>query len=199
MQFKNVVLFALPVFAAPTNLPVEGDIQTSELVARADASAPVVATLVADEAGAQIEKRQVISGMLTQAATDIGTEVARQAIQGAITLIKDISNWTKAREEFTKATVAQMWAENPDPKKYAAAICNNVGYTLKNGNAGAIGKVSVELKKGSLHTNYDCFYLEAGNTFSSTGDGGYINLATRHLTSCSFTKGTKKTKPSLAC
>lgn len=195
MQFKTVILFALPVFAAPANY-LAVDSQAAELVARADAPVPVA---IDEEAEAHIEKRQIITGIVTQVAITVGTEVATQAINAAIKLIQDVSNWTSAREQFTKATVAQMWAKNPDPKKYAAAICNNVGYKFKNGDGGAIGKSSVDLKQGSLHTNYDCFFLEAGNTFYSTGDGGYINLAMRHLSTCKFDKGNKKTKPSLAC
>ncbi|KAL8298201.1 hypothetical protein RB598_001449 [Gaeumannomyces tritici] len=189
MQFKSIVVLALPVFAAPTNFAAN---QAAELVARADAPAAVVGE------EAHIEKREIITGIVTSIAITVGTELATKAVNAGIKLIKDVANWTSAREQFTKATVAQMMAENPDPKKYAAAICNNVGYSFKDGD-GAVGKVSVDLKQGALKTNYDCFYMAFGNTFFSSGDGGYINLAMRHSTSCKFDKGNKKSKPSLAC
>ncbi|KAL8382471.1 hypothetical protein RB595_006315 [Gaeumannomyces hyphopodioides] len=189
MQFKSLVVLALPVFAAPTNFAAN---QAAELVARADA--PVA---VSEEA--HIEKREIITGIVTSIAITVGTEIATKAVNAGIKLIKDISNWTSAREQFTKATVAEMMTQNPDPKKYAAAICNNVGYNFKNGDGGAVGKVSVDLKQGALKTNYDCFYMEFGNTFFSTGDGGYINLAARHSSTCKFSSGNKKSKPSLVC
>lgn len=57
----------------------------------------------------------------------------------------------QAREEFTKKTVAEMSARNPDPSKYVATICYNEGYDLKNPN-GMDGKVSVNFRSGPLHT-----------------------------------------------
>ncbi|KAL8358874.1 hypothetical protein RB601_008226 [Gaeumannomyces tritici] len=184
MQSKAIFVFALPVFAAPA--PVMQQPGSVELATRSE---PVAV------AEAQLEKREIITGIVTSIAITVGTDLATRAANAGIKLIKDISNWTSAREKFTKATVDEMWAKNPDPTQWVAAICNNVGYNLKNPQ-GITGKVSVDLKQGALKTNYDCFYMAKGNTFSSTGDGGYINLATRNNAACKFTKGKN---PSLAC
>ena len=59
---------------------------------------------------------------------------------------------TEAREEFTQKVTAQMWAENPSAGTYVAAICYNMGYNFANADHSEV--TSVQLKSGSLHTEY---------------------------------------------
>lgn len=185
MQFKTLFIFALPVLAAPA--PITQRAEAVELVVRDD-------TVAMAEEG-HLEKRVIIAGVVTKLAVTVGTELAFQAAEAGIKLIQGISKWGPAREQFTKATVGRMWANNPDKAKYSAAICNNVGYELSN-PSGITGLVSVKLKRGALHTDYDCFYMTKGNTFKSKGNGGFINLATMNADSCTFTSGNR---PSLSC
>ncbi|KLU90844.1 hypothetical protein MAPG_09369 [Magnaporthiopsis poae ATCC 64411] len=187
MQFKALFIFALPVLAAPA--PIMRQAEAVELAARDDTVA------VAEEG--HLEKREIITGIVTTIAISVGSELAVRAARASINLIKNIKGWTSAREQFTKATVDDMWANNPDPAKYPAVICNNVGYELSN-PSGITGLISAKLKRGPLHTDYDCFYMTKANTFQSKGHGGFINLAIKNSPSCKFTGGKKK-KPSLVC
>ena len=59
---------------------------------------------------------------------------------------------TEARESFTQKVTAEMWSKNPSPGTYVAAICYNMDYTFANADHSEV--TSVELKSGSLHTEY---------------------------------------------
>lgn len=59
---------------------------------------------------------------------------------------------TEARESFTQKVTAEMWSKNPSPGTYVAAICYNMGYNFANADHSEVTKV--ELKSGSLHTEY---------------------------------------------
>lgn len=124
-----------------------------------------------------IESRQAITGAITTAVTSVVTDVVSdltvKGINKAGGLIKALTNWTAAREQFTKDTTKAMWDGQADKNKYPAAICYNMAYTAP----GAVGKAKANLKSSALKTDYDCFFLPAGATFKYTGDGGYINLA----------------------
>lgn len=108
------------------------------------------------------------------ATSAVVSAAAKAAVEAAIALIQNLSDWTNARETFTKTTAYTMLVNNPDAS-YVAAICNNQAYTLLNSLHSEI--TSVELELGSLSTDYDCFYMQAGNTFYQGGEGGYINVA----------------------
>lgn len=126
----------------------------------------------------------LVTGAVMGVAQDSLTNLVIAGATKTFSAIKALANWTKAREEFTKATTKDMWASNPDPAKYAAAICCNTDYTVAKPD-GVAGKSSVELKSGALKVNYDCFYMTAGNTFTNKGDGGFINVAMQH-NKCAF-------------
>lgn len=111
-----------------------------------------------------------------RAATSGGVSAAaKAAIDAAIELIQNLTNWTNARETFTRTTAYTMLVNNPDTATYVGTVCYNQDYTLLNDMHSEI--TSVELALGVLTTDYDCFYMQAGNTFYPQGEGGYINVA----------------------
>ena len=57
------------------------------------------------------------------------------------------------REAFTQKTTEEMWARNPDYKKFPAVACYNKGYRLQNAG-GVDGKLSVKVELGLLNTKY---------------------------------------------
>ncbi|KAK2604582.1 hypothetical protein N8I77_007499 [Diaporthe amygdali] len=140
---------------------------------------------------AALEKRVVVEALIMAAATAAVGQVAVRAVDAAIDLIKDVSDWTDARESFTQNVTAQMWSQNPSPGTYVAAICYNMGYEFANADHSEV--TTVELKSGSLHTDYDCMFMQKGNTFFPQGDGGFINYSYNSDGSC------KHTDASLAC
>ncbi|KAK7959294.1 uncharacterized protein PG986_004148 [Apiospora aurea] len=136
-----------------------------------------------------IEERQVtaavvtILGIVGSAALE---QLTTKAVDSAIDLVKDISEWNKAREEFTKATVKGMMDANPDPTNFVAAACYNMSYKLET-PANVDSTASLEFKLGALKTNFDCMYIKAPNNFYTEGDNGYVNLAYDYFTSrCTF-------------
>ncbi|KAK8127373.1 hypothetical protein PG984_008481 [Apiospora sp. TS-2023a] len=137
----------------------------------------------------QVQKREIITAIVTAAGTAAATAITKAAIEAATNLIKDVANFNNAREEFTKKTAAEMWAKNPDPKKFAAAICYNESYDLRDPK-GMDGLNSAKMSLGPLHTNYDCFYMTANNALFTRGDGGFINLAFVSDKRCTFDKAT---------
>ncbi|EKG13473.1 hypothetical protein MPH_09382 [Macrophomina phaseolina MS6] len=126
-----------------------------------------------------IEKR-AIPVVVIAAGSAIGSaalgDLTTRAINAAVALIGDISNWTTAREGFTRTTTAEMWKKNPNYNHWKAAVCYNKGYSLKDRN-NVSGFKDAKFKLGSLHTDYDCMYLGKGNAFYTHSDGGYINLS----------------------
>jgi hypothetical protein len=74
-----------------------------------------------------------------------------EAVKAVSGLIKNLGDWTQARESFTKQTTANMMSKNPDGKKYVAAICYNMGWKVKD-NAKISEVVSAKLKLGALNT-----------------------------------------------
>ncbi|KAG6364574.1 hypothetical protein INS49_006176 [Diaporthe citri] len=140
---------------------------------------------------AALEKRVVVEALVMAAATAAVGQVAVKAVDAAIGLVKDLSDWTEARESFTQKVTAEMWSKNPSPGTYVAAICYNMDYTFANADHSEATKV--ELKSGSLHTDYDCMFMQKGNTFFPQGDGGFINYSYNSDGSCTHTA------ESLAC
>lgn len=104
-------------------------------------------------------------GILTKIAIEIGGDT-----------IKNLGKWNEAREAFSKKTTQEMWARNPDYKKFPAVACYNKGYSLQRPQ-GRDGLVSAKLELGQLHTDYDCMFMEGNNVFMTKGDGGYINVS----------------------
>ncbi|KAK7981503.1 hypothetical protein PG996_009194 [Apiospora saccharicola] len=141
----------------------------------------------------QAQKRQIVTAIVTAvgsaAGTAAATAITKAAIEAAGNLIKDVTNFDSARESFTKKTAADMWAKNPDPKKFAAAICYNESYDLRDPK-GMDGLNSAKMSLGPLHTNYDCFYMTANNALFTRGDGGFVNLAFVSDKRCTFDKST---------
>ncbi|RMZ68823.1 hypothetical protein GMOD_00002686 [Pyrenophora seminiperda CCB06] len=102
---------------------------------------------------------------------DAGLAVGR-IINSLLNKLFPIKDWNPARETFTKETTALMWQNNPNRNRWVAVACYNKGWSVKD--RGAISDVvSVELKLGALHTDYDCVYIGRGNQFYTEGDGGY--------------------------
>ena len=86
-----------------------------------------------------------------------------------------LKDWTPARETFTKETTALMWRNNPDRNRWVAVACYNKGWRTKNGARSDV--VSMRLKLGAFHTDYDCMYIGHNNQFYTDSDGGYINVS----------------------
>ncbi|KAK7953493.1 hypothetical protein PG996_014388 [Apiospora saccharicola] len=140
-------------------------------------------------AGSDIQKREILTTIITTAGTAIVVDLTTRAVNAATALVKDISNWDKARQDFTQATTKAMMDNNPDPAKYVAAACYNKDYSVSNPE-NTDGKTSVSFKLGALNTNYDCLYMKAPNTFYTHSDGGYQNLAYRNTKACTFDQST---------
>ncbi|KAI9166503.1 hypothetical protein HJFPF1_02609 [Paramyrothecium foliicola] len=122
-----------------------------------------------------LEKRAAVTAaILSTAGTAAVTMLTERAINAAIGFIGNLSNWNRAREEFTKKTTAEMWARNPDRRKFPGVVCYNKGYGVAN-SRNIDGKISAQLRLGVLNTDYDCMYIAAPNQFWTHGDGGYIN------------------------
>ncbi|KAK8042843.1 hypothetical protein PG994_013326 [Apiospora phragmitis] len=137
----------------------------------------------------QVHKREILTAIVTAAGTAAATAITKAAIDAATNLIKDLANFDNAREAFTKKTAEAMWAKNPDPAKFAAAICYNEAYDLEDPK-GMDGLTSVKMTLGPLNTDYDCFYMTANNALYTRGDGGFINLAFVSDKRCTFDSNT---------
>ncbi|KAK8105327.1 uncharacterized protein PG998_004203 [Apiospora kogelbergensis] len=138
---------------------------------------------------APVEKREILLAILTAVGTTAATAITTKAVEAAAGLIKNLANFDNAREAFTKKTADAMWAANPDPKKYAAAVCYNMSYDLQDPK-GMDGLISAKMTLGPLHTDYDCFYMTANNALYTRGDGGFINLAFVSDKRCTFDRDT---------
>ncbi|KAF6783207.1 hypothetical protein CSOJ01_15924 [Colletotrichum sojae] len=123
----------------------------------------------------------------TASANNVGYGQAIYAAgSAAISQVKSLSNWNKAREQFTQLTTQIMMDHNPNSTEAVSAICYNQGYSVKDPQ-GIYGLRSEDLSIFPAKTDYDCFYMGKNNAFWSEGDGGTINLYTRWYTgSCRF-------------
>lgn len=101
----------------------------------------------------QVQKREILTAILTTVGTTAATAITTKAIEAASGLIKDLANFDNAREAFTKKTAQDMWAQNPDPAKFAAAICYNEAYDLRDPQ-GMDGLTSAKMTLGPLNTEY---------------------------------------------
>lgn len=124
-------------------------------------------------------KATIQAAVLDQVSAQVSNGLAQ-----AVKLLTDVADWTRAREQFTKTTVNAMWESNTDKAAYKGAVCYNAAFKLDRPELIA-GQTSVDLVKGALKTNYNCFYMMPGNVFRAQGDGGFINLATAG--NCKFT------------
>ncbi|TGO15300.1 hypothetical protein BTUL_0042g00710 [Botrytis tulipae] len=203
MQFSIVTLLAcvaiaqgvaLPQAAATTSADaplstaansVIPDSTESHFSGQFDASGSLVAK-VDDEPTQALQKRiapvVVILGIAAVQGIAILTKIA---IELGSQSLGNLGKWNEAREKFTQATTANMWARNPDYNKYPAVVCYNKGYSVRN-PAGIAGKVSAKLSLELLNTNYDCMYMTGNNQFFTHSDGGFINLSYRYNSRCSF-------------
>ncbi|PSK42062.1 hypothetical protein B9Z65_3976 [Elsinoe australis] len=133
-----------------------------------------------------LQKRGAIVVVIGIAAVKGVAILTKIAIEIGADTIKNLKDWKRVREEFTKKTALEMWNKNPDYRKYPAVACYNKGYRLQN-PAKIAGKVSAKVELGMLNTDYDCMYMEGGNAFWTNSEGGYINLAYRYNAQrCSF-------------
>ncbi|KAF9871147.1 hypothetical protein CkaCkLH20_11316 [Colletotrichum karsti] len=130
-------------------------------------------------AGATAAIGSALGGAVMDVATGVAVNIITEILQAVI-------EWTKARETFTQAMTDEMWAQNPEPGKYHAAICYNKGYGVADWN-GIAGLAKVTLRLNVLHTDYDCMYMSGPNQFWTASEGGYINLSyTYDRNHCSF-------------
>ncbi|KAL1845930.1 hypothetical protein Daus18300_014406 [Diaporthe australafricana] len=114
-----------------------------------------VALALSRRAGLILAKRTIITTLLTSFATGAAAEAGKLAVDAAAAQVRNIINWTAAREAFTKATTRAMWERNPDYAEYVAAVCYNQDYGLSDPAAMREGVVSVSLVSGVLETDYD--------------------------------------------
>ncbi|KAK8859923.1 hypothetical protein PGQ11_010657 [Apiospora arundinis] len=140
--------------------------------------------------GASVASSSITQGLEPVKKRNNADGLGGRSVTAAVELIKNVSEWKKARDEFSKAKVKGMMEANRDPTNHAAAACYNMVYKLEtpaNVNSTAI----LSFKLGSLHTNFDCMYLKGPNTFYTKSDNGYINLAYDYFTDrCTFDKST---------
>ncbi|RDW73603.1 hypothetical protein BP5796_07045 [Coleophoma crateriformis] len=152
------------------------------------ATIPTEARSLTDVNTAPVEKRQLITALvtafLTAAATEAGTLVVEDAVNAAVAEVNKVSSdFTTAREQFTQATTLNMWNSNPAPATNVAVICQNEGFTVSN-TSNVHNEVSAKLTSGLLNVDYECFYMSAPNTYTPQGDGGFQNTALRFTTAC---------------
>ncbi|KAF7905244.1 uncharacterized protein EAF01_005765 [Botrytis porri] len=206
MKFSAITLLACAAIAQSAALPetvttsADAPISTAlnsvipdfiefDFSGKFDASGSLVAQ-VDDEPTQALQKRVgalvKVIGMATIKGIQLLTEMA---IEHGGDTIKNLGEWNQAREEFSKATTADMWARNPDYRRYPAVICYNKGYSVKN-PAGIVGKVSAKLSLGFLNTDYDCMYMTGNNQFYTHAEGGYINLSYKYNNRCSHDRNT---------
>ncbi|KAK7994890.1 hypothetical protein PG990_013663 [Apiospora arundinis] len=144
--------------------------------------------------------RSIIAAIVTVLGI-VGTaaleEITTQAVDAAVELIKNVSEWNEAREEFSKATVKRMMEANPGPPisspptttwptslrslptSTRLPVCPS-SRNLMNRNTDRCAILS-----------FDCMYLKGPNTFYTEGDNGYVNLAYDYITDrCTFDKST---------
>ncbi|WYZ39334.1 hypothetical protein EsH8_III_001248 [Colletotrichum jinshuiense] len=123
-------------------------------------------------------------------AINVFASVVTAAVHAAIGGLASMAFWNPVRENFVKNTVNRMYDNNPDIRRYPAAICYNKGYDVQR-PAGVIGKVSAKLTLGALNTDYDCMYMEGNNQFYTRAEGGWINLGYAYDSNrCTHDRGT---------
>ena len=70
-----------------------------------------------------IQKREVLTTILTTVGTVVVVDLTTRAVNAAMALVKDMSNWDQARLDFTQATTKSTMDNNTDPAQYVAAAC----------------------------------------------------------------------------
>ncbi|CAG8093695.1 unnamed protein product [Penicillium salamii] len=69
----------------------------------------------------------------THSASNVGYGQAIYAAgSAAVSQVKKLSDWNKAREQFVQLVTQGMMDHNPDPKTAVAAICYNKDYGIKD-------------------------------------------------------------------
>ncbi|KAF4550844.1 Hypothetical protein D9617_15g041940 [Elsinoe fawcettii] len=124
----------------------------------------------------------------------VGTKVLVLAVKAAAEKImefgKQAQNWNKDREEFLRVSVNEFWQANPDKVGFPAVACYNKGYHTKEPVASNGGKSAIwnlTYKKGAfLKTDWDCMYIDRGNSFYTWAEGGFRNLRYKHTDVCTF-------------
>lgn len=133
-----------------------------------------------DSAHSLIKREPVIASILVAAGTAAVSAVVTEAVNAAVKLIGDISNFDSAREAFTQQTTEAMIAKNPDPAKFQAAACYNKAFSVAD-PAKIDGQNSVKFSLGLLNTDYECLYIAAPNQFFTESDGGFINVSLKFM------------------
>lgn len=133
-----------------------------------------------DSAHSLIKREPVIASILVAAGTAAVSAVVTEAVNAAVKLIGDISNFDSAREAFTQQTTEAMMAKNPDPAKFQAAACYNKAFSVAD-PAKIDGQNSVKFSLGLLNTDYECLYIAAPNQFFTESDGGFINVSLKFI------------------
>ncbi|KAF7895433.1 hypothetical protein EAF00_007247 [Botryotinia globosa] len=103
-------------------------------------------------------------------------KVTVKAIAFVMRTVYSVGSWDSTRQKFTQEVTDTMWNENPDPATWAAAICYNQGYRIRDWNRVSTPQKQ-KLSSGPLHTDYDCMFMMTNNAFWTDGDGGYQNVA----------------------
>ncbi|KAF4237040.1 hypothetical protein CNMCM6457_001650 [Aspergillus fumigatiaffinis] len=144
-----------------------------------------------------LEKREPIT-LTTIALTAAGTWATEASLNAIVDHIKKTAhNWNEDREKTTQYTTQEMWKDNTNHGKWPAAICYNMAYDINDRSKisgystdATVGRVvSEKLTKGSLSTDWDCFYVAKGGVVTIKGDGGYANLAMVHARGvCDYSK-----------
>lgn len=91
----------------------------------------------------------IITTLLTATATGAMSAIGSLAVQRSATMIGRMTDWTLARETFTKNTALEMF--NARPEGYVAAVCYNQGWEVKNATLSS-EVISVRLDSGRLNT-----------------------------------------------
>lgn len=125
-----------------------------------------------------LQKRQTPSPnvqVIGDKAGAAGVAVGR-VLNAILNKLFPLKDWNPARETFTKETTSLMYNNNPDRNRWVAAACYNKAWAVKD--YGAISDVvSMKLKLGAFHTDYDCMYIGRHNQFWTESDNGYINVS----------------------
>ncbi|KAH7553217.1 hypothetical protein J3E72DRAFT_374460 [Bipolaris maydis] len=119
--------------------------------------------------------KRAIAEILAGSVASAAGEQLTLALAGIVKKMLPLTEWDPAREAFTQEATMSLWNNNPDPAKWAAAVCYNQAWDVSN-KAGISDVVSLKFSLGALNTDYDCMYIGKGTQFYTQGDGGFINL-----------------------
>lgn len=178
MQFSKILILAFAAFTTAAPAPALTPAPTTDVAEYHNG--------IAVRQPAEIEKRLIVLTILGLVGSAAITAVVTQAITEGVDVVKELQDFSAAREAFTQATTAAMFAKRG---AFPGVVCYNQGYTV-NDDALVDGKVSARLDLGILNVDYDCMYLHTGAKFTTNGDGGFINYSARTVAPCVFDQKT---------